>query len=145
MPSSIPVPQIKLGKIKERSQMCQRYTTDGRIKDVELPVLLQTCADDGVRAYLLDSDNQYYDEKTGTWVQLINEIDYVPLQTRIKPEKDDIYNDIGNTLFKITSEQAQAEQYRLAKQKNNWNRILTLASILIGGLIIVAGIVYIWG
>src|SRR3972149_9772703 len=141
MPTSVPLPSLKWGKRKERSQMCEFFTVDGRNKDVELPVL-NNIADDGLRAYLIDADNLYYDPDDKTWHQLINEVDYEPLQLRVDHPHAEFEN-IGDNLFRITSEQAQAEQYRKAKLNNAWDKIVTLFAIVFSALVVVAGIVYI--
>lgn len=70
MSPSIPIPQVRLGKLKTRSQMWEMFTDDGRIVSLELPVLLSCCDDPAHgKAFLIDTANQYTDER-GYWIQV---------------------------------------------------------------------------
>jgi len=150
MPATISVPTIKWGKRKERSQMCEVLTVDGRWIDKELPAL-NNCVDDGHRAFLLDANNQYYCEEDKTWHQILNELDQVPLSLREKSYLSDGKIDdedlkaVGDDLFKLTSEQAQAEEYRKAKTNDAWNKLMWLFTIVFGALVIIAGMAYLKG
>jgi hypothetical protein len=147
---SIPLPTLKFGKRKERSQMCEALTVDGRWVDKEMPAL-NNCVDDGHRAFLLDADNQYYCPEDGQWHQVLSELDAVPLQLRttsylIDGEDDDEdIKKISNDLFMITSEQAQAEQYRIAKQSDSWDKLMWIFTIVFGSFVVICGMVFIWG
>lgn len=79
VPTNIPIPQIKLGKLKARSQMWEMFTDDGRVIDIELPVLTGCCDDPAHgKAFLLDAENQYTNEQ-GYWVQIGADRSLMPL------------------------------------------------------------------
>jgi len=149
--SSIPIPQIKLGKRKERSQMCEVFTDDGRWKDKELPAL-NSCVDDesvGI-AFLLDPENQYLAEDNN-WHQLITEKSQIPLSLRKQNIYQGGHNDkaelaqLGNDLFKLTAEQKQAERFKNAQASEAWNKFLWIVSIVCGTMVLIAGMRYLWG
>ena len=151
MPSSIPLPQIKFGKRKERSQMCELFTDDGRWVDVELPAL-NSCVDDEPfsKAYLLDPENQFLAEDNN-WHQLITEKSQIPLSLREQNIYQNGENDekeleaLSNSLFRLTAEQKQAEQFKKAQSTEAWNKFLWIVSIVMGSLILIAGMRYLWG
>jgi hypothetical protein len=73
-------------------------TDDGRLVLRETPVLHSCAVDNELCAgFLIDSSNQYQDETTLEWVQIVDEKSTIPLclldPTRmdgmVKPEKDD--------------------------------------------------------
>jgi len=88
-----------IGKTKERSQMCEIFTEDGRIIDVEIKVLKGCAADDNLcSAWLLDADNQMQDELTGLWFQLLGERSTIPIAVReVKKVKD--LKELINSIF----------------------------------------------
>ena len=150
MGKTVTLPSVKWGKRKDRSQMCEVFTVDGRWKDVELPALIN-CVDDGQRGFLLDPANQYYCEEDKTWHQPITEISQVPLSFRVtndlsdgKSDKSDLKK-VSDGIFKITSEQAQAEQYRIANTNSAWNKLMWLFTIVFGSIVIVAGMMFLRG
>lgn len=142
---------INLGKRKERSQMCELFTDDGRLIDMELPAL-NSCVDSeslGI-AFLLDPQNQFLAEDNN-WHQLITEKSQIPLSLRnqaiVKDGEQTIaeLNLLGDGLFKLTAEQKQAEQFRKAQSTEVWNKFLWIVSIVCGSFVIIAGMRYIWG
>jgi hypothetical protein len=147
MPTSIPVPQIKFGKTKQRSQMCDVFTIDGRLKIIELPVL-HNCASDGDHAFILDDNNQYYCEDDKTWHQILDERDAVPLQLR----KDSYFADgehdeqdlkeIRDELFRISSERAQAKEYARANTNDNWDKLKWIFTCVFGSLTVISALVF---
>ncbi len=126
VPTSIPVPQVKLGKRKERSQMWEMHTIDGRNVDIELNVL-QGCCDDPEhgKAFLIDPQNQYTNEQ-GYWVQIGSENSLMPLcmieDTKIlgnqnKPgtsDDDTLITDLVDQLFHEASE---------ARKEKVWSKV----------------------
>lgn len=78
-----------IGKTKARSQMCRIGTDDGRIVEVEIPVLKGCAAHDlWCSAWVLDAENQMQDETSGMWFQLLGERSTIPIclitETKIK-------------------------------------------------------------
>lgn len=122
LPSSIPIPQIKLGKRKTRSQMWEMFTDDGRIINIELDVLTG-CCDDAAhgKGFLLDAQNQYTDED-GYWKQVGWDRSLMPLcmieETKIlgesnKPGTNDDETLLTNLVDQIFHEAKEARQERL--------------------------------
>ena len=154
MPIAIPgVPsfQIKLGKRKERSQMCELLTDDGRWIDIELPALYSCMADESLHStYLIDADNQFLAEDNN-WHQLLTEKSQVPLCLR----KESIYqdgvdditelNNLANDLFRLTSKKKQSEQFIQMNKDATWNKILWLVTIICSTMIVIAGAQMLWG
>lgn len=149
--ANIPLPTIKFGKRKERSQMCEILTDDGRWVDKELPALYSCVQDEqSGLAFLIDPQNQYLSEDN-TWHQLLSEKSQVPICLREKSifqdgdndEKE--LNDISDQLFVLTSEQAQAEQFEKARQSEVWNKILWIVSIICGVMLLLGAMNYFKG
>lgn len=151
MPQSIPIPRITLGKRKERSQMCEILTDDGRWIDQELPALY-SCVDweDKGISFLLDSNNQYLAEDDN-WHQLLSEKTQVPLcfrQTSIYQDGKDDEKDlkaVSGQLFKLTREDAKAQQFKKAKENEVWNRVVWAISIVCGTMLAIAAMQHFWG
>ena len=149
--ASIPLPKISLGKTKERSQMCEVFTIDGRLPDKEL-VVGSGCADDEKTglAFILDPQNQYLAEDN-TWHQLVSENSQIPICLRETSMYQDGDNDekeletLGNDIYKQRYNQAKAEQFEIAKQSESWNKFLWLVTIVFGSLLCIAAMQYIWG
>lgn len=69
-----------VGKTKARSQMLLIRTDDGRLVEREVPVLSSCAVDDDLCAgYLVDVSNQYQDETTGVWYQIVDEKSTIPI------------------------------------------------------------------
>src|SRR3990170_2888065 len=93
MPLSIPLPQVKFGKIKKRSQICEILTDDGRWVDRELPVEYSCVVwEEAGLKFLLDPDNQYLAED-GLWHQILTETSAVPLCPNVANKLQDGKND----------------------------------------------------
>jgi hypothetical protein len=122
MPTQIPIPQVKLGKRKERSQMWEMFTDDGRCVDLELPVLTGCCDDPThSKGFLLDADNQYTDER-GYWIQVGWDRSLMPLcmigKTKIlgMQNKDGVHDDdalITDLVDQIFHEAKEGAQEKL--------------------------------
>ena len=153
LPSAIPIPRISFGKVKERSIMCIILTQARKIRIKELPVL-NSCVYweelNPALKFLIDSNNQYLGPD-GNWYQIYSENSYIPLcpgeGSYLQDGQDDAKEKkaIKNQLFKVTSRQTEAEQFKKAKENDAWNKLMWIVSIVFGSLVIVAGIVYIGG
>lgn len=149
MPASIPIPQLKIGKRKERSQVIEALTDDGRWIDHELPVNNSCMPWEEVQmAFLVDSDNQYQAED-GNWHQLITEKDMIPLCLRkpngLQCEKSKELENLGNGIFKVSFEQKLLEGIVKAKTSESWNKFVWIVSIVCGAMVMIAGIRYFGG
>lgn len=146
---SIPIPIIKFGKTKEKSQLCEVFTIDGRQRQIDFPAKT-TFIDDGERAFLINENNQYFDKQVGVWVQPIFAAHVIPLQFREKdPLADNInddqqYKNLVDNLFKITAEEKQSKQYAEANANEAWGKFIWIITIVFGTLLAVAAIVK-WG
>ena len=145
---NIPVPQIKFGKRKTRSQMFEILTIDGRWIDVELPVSFN-CSDDEARggAFLLDSDNQY-EAEDGTMHQIVSEKSLIPIcmisQSKLLDGKNDDaeLKKISEDVFNLTFEQKKAEQFAKLKKNEIWDKALWIVSIVCGTFLVIAAFNY---
>jgi hypothetical protein len=69
-----------IGKTKVRSQMLSMKTDDGRLVEREVPVLSSCAIDEDLCAgFLIDASNQYQDERSGIWYQIIDEKSTIPI------------------------------------------------------------------
>ncbi len=153
MPSniSIPLAQIKLGKHKQRSQMCEVLTDDGRWVDIEIPAKF-SCVDDehSKMAFLLDPENQYWAEDNN-WHQLLTEKSQLPLALRKQSVYQDGQNDekeiskLGNDLFRLTWYQKKMEQFEKIKQSEVWNKLVLIVTIMCVTILIIVAIRYLKG
>ena len=133
--------------------MCIISTQARKIRIVELPVL-NSCVHwaelDPALKFLIDVNNQYLGPD-GNWYQVYSENSYIPLALYTQNYLQDGENDdkekrgIRNALFKITSRQTEAEQFKKAKENDAWNKLMWIVSIVFGSFVIVAGIVYLGG
>lgn len=143
---SIPIPQLKFGKRKVRSQMCVLLTEDGRWDEKEYPVAHGVIEDEqaGLK-WLIMPDNQYLADD-GYWYQILTEMSQVPLCPRNPSFLTDGKNDdkelgeIANELFGITFEDKKTEQFLKAGQSVVWDKIMWIVSIVCGSMIIFAAI-----
>ena len=150
LPNSIPIPTIKLGKRKARSQMCEVFTDDGRWLDKEYPALYSYVEDEEAgMTYILDPENQFKAEDN-TMHQLLTEKSAIPLclrQANAYQDKDGVAktNDLvtlGNDLFRLTSKQKMAEQFRAIQVNDAWNKFIWIVSIVCGSMVVIAGMRY---
>jgi len=153
MPSSIPIPQIKFGKRKERSVMCEVFRDDGKWTVVELPALYSCVDNDMVKpgvAFLIDADNQYLAED-GNWHQLITEKSQIPICLRKVNMYQDGKNDdkeleeLGNELFIQTFEEKQVEAIEKAQQADKWDKVQRIVIIVCATILVIVGIRWITG
>lgn len=147
MPASIPLPQIKWGKRKERSQMCVMFTSDGREENIELDALHGSIQNKKLTtqdAFILSAENQFFDEDDSTWKQLINEMSGVPI-CMIKPMSEDEVNKRWGDIFENASVSAMIQKQKEAFQSVIWEKLTWIVSIVFGSFIIIAAIQYFKG
>ena len=128
--ANIPLPVIHWGKRKERSQMCEIFTDDGRIVIDEMAVI-KSCVDDDTReeGFLLDSDDQFLGEDNH-WYQILYEKSALPVcMIGNKVAQEANLTSVLNQLFLESQESAKEEQYRLAGKNVWWDRIVVIVSI----------------
>ncbi len=94
-----------IGKTKTRSQILLMKTADGRLVYREFPVLSAAAVDEELcSGYLLYGDNQYQDEITRQWVQIVDEKSTVPI-CLLSPidlkEKENDPKDGKSKMFKL--------------------------------------------
>jgi len=131
-------PKKALGKIKQRSQMMHLYTDDGRVPDHELDVL-KGCAvqHEWYSGWLMDSENQFQDETTGAWYQLIGERSTIPI-CLLKPNQ---VKDLKDLLDRIFHESWTLDLMKISrdveKEKSKaWTYIILGTPIILGALIL---------
>lgn len=142
MPKTLTVPTIKWGKRKERSQMCEIFTEDGRIVDMELDVLhgcVQNKMLESGDAHLLSEENQFLDEEDGIWKQQIGELSVEPIcminpnaMGDVKKRVEGIYADRRKSLMMMENKKALRSPIM--------DKLLWIITIVCGTAIIIAGI-----
>ncbi len=149
-PTSIVIPTIKWGKRKERSQMFEFLTVDGRWVDKEMPALYNCGVDDVTRTgVIIDPENQYLAEDNN-WHQLVWENSQIPLCLRKSNTLTDGENDkeyleeISNDIFRQSSERAQAAEFEKAKKNDAWNKVMWMISIVCGSTLLIAAMQHFW-
>lgn len=141
--NSIPIPRIYLGKRKERSQMCEIHTIDGKIVELELDVVRSCAAKPETNtAYLLDAENQYLNEN-GDWTQILWENSLYPVCSVIKREEEDTKR-LLLQIYREAKAQAKAEQYKKIDQ-NKMSAFIMIVSIFCATMIVIAGIAWLRG
>lgn len=132
-------PKIVWGKHKPRSQMCDMFTEDGKIVDIEMDVA-RACLDDDIRnnAFLADSTNQYRGE-SGAWVQPLWERTAFPIACRT-PRSDEDFTDLLDNLFAEAYEIKEAEQFKKAREDQGGKALWTVC-IVMGSLLVVSAMI----
>lgn len=135
MPASIPIPQVKFGKRKERSQMCVLQTKDGRWLDKEYPVGHCIIDESAGMAWDIADDNLYLGED-GNWYQILSEESEIPICPRVphyladgEHDDADVINR-SNEIFALSFEDKKTEQFLKARQSDMWNRIMWIAAMI---------------
>jgi hypothetical protein len=127
-----------VGKVKTRSQMMLLGTDDCRILEPELDVL-KGCAvhHSWLSGWLLDSENQFQDEKTGAWYQLVGERSTIPISL-LKPTKVKNLKDLMNRIFheSWTMDLLQAARDIAKEKAKAWTYIILGTPIILGALIL---------
>jgi len=140
----ISVPSIKWGKRKNRSQMCEIFTDDGRILTVELAVLFG-CVDDPERkmGFLLDDENQFVSED-GHWTQILGERSSIPM-CLVKPENADVLKNRIGTMGREVRENAKQQLYDDAKKNLFADKILNIVVVGVVALLIFGAMKFLRG
>ena len=130
-----------IGKTKTRSQMCEVFTEDGRIIDMEVPVLKGCAADDDkCSAWLLDPSNQVQDESTLTWFQPIGERSTIPMEV-INDLPDLDTKEYQKLIDKIFHESWVLDLIVIGRESAR-NKILGWVALMLGSTIIMGGLVF---
>lgn len=146
MPTSIPLPQIKFGKTKERSQMNLVYTGDGRILEREFPCGISSINDDDHRSrYLIDPDNQYQGDD-GNMYQMLFDKDAVPLCLRktskyrdgIEDEKD--MKSLRAGIFKQAFKDKQMEGIESINNSDAWDKAYKIVMLICATILVIVAI-----
>jgi hypothetical protein len=142
MPTSIPLPQISFGKVKERSQWCEIHTIDRRIMEMPLDVI-RSCADNPKNnmAFLLDGANQYFNENK-EWTQILWEQSLYPVCSVVKRSDEDTKK-LLLQIYREAKAQAKAEQYK--KMANGQTLFITIVSIFCATFMVIAAMAYFRG
>ena len=138
---AITLPTLKWGKRKERSQMAEVFTEDGRIATYEFDVL-QTCIDEPDKgiAFMLDAENQFSGDG-GVWYQILWERTCYPVSmivTGKDPDLEKLMNQIPAETYDRESE-LQLNKVNKANKMTPW---LWIISIVVSGFIVIAGLRY---
>lgn len=149
MPSSIPLPQIKLGKRKDKTQMGHVSTTDGRVVPEEIPVTSNCAMSDKFTALFLMDDTEQYLGPDGHFYQLWSDKDTIPLMPKsesVKKAKGE--KSIANSKDAIFNLTEDIETYRnlMQAKKNDFGDTLKwIVSIVFGSLVIIAALYFFVG
>jgi len=129
-----------IGKTKTRSQMCEVFTEDGRMVDIEIPVLKGCVADDEkCSAWLLDPENQVQDEKTGLWYQVIGERSTIPMEV-IKDLRDLDDKEYRTLIDKIFHESWVLDLITIGREAAR-NKVLSWVALMLGSTVCLAALV----
>jgi hypothetical protein len=149
MPGSLSIPQIHFGKTKEKSQMFEIITTDGRLPVEEIPVIAN-CADSEKHgaAFIIDYQEQYQAED-GTFHQLVSDKSQLPLlpksEQKLFEAKEKELNGMAKDIFELTEDKKIDEQFEAAKNNDRGDVIKWVVSVVMGAFVIIAAMQYIWG
>jgi len=144
--TSIPLPSIKFAKKKERSQICEIFTDDGRLADKEEPVANSCAKDDTLEiAWLLVPENQFMAED-GNWHQLVSEHSQIPICLIKESKLQDGDNDeaeldaLSNDLYIVTFWQKMTEGIMKAKRGDALNKMQVIVGMICGTIILIGGL-----
>ncbi len=144
--------KISLGKRKQRSQMCEMFTDDGRIVTIEEPVL-RGCMDDPDKGmgFLIDEANQFTAED-GTWTQILGERSTLPLCLITKSKITDTPNSANDPLRKLidqifheSQEAEKLNQYVQAARNIALDKITQIVAIVCSAMLLIYGFNHFWG
>ena len=130
---------LKFGKRKQRSQMCELFTDDGRLLTVEHDVL-RGCIDDPLKGmgFIIDGANQFLDEQ-GNWVQLLGERSTIPICPVTISHITDL-KALKGQIFHESHEESKVQQYKKAAQSEFMNKILWMITIPCVTFLIIFGV-----
>lgn len=144
MPKTLTIPTLKWGKRKERSQVCEIFTEDGRIVDMELDVLhgcVQNKALESGDAHLISQENQFLDEEDDIWKQQIGELSVLPI-CMINPKSIGDSKDRVEKIYADRLESTMMATNKEALKSPVMERLLWIISIVCCTAIVIAGISY---
>jgi len=142
-----------IGKTKPRSLIAYIRTQDRKLIRKELPILFGNAyqeAEGEDKKYLIDDNNQYLDTD-GNWCQFYDEKSFIPLALRTKHYLQDNDDDekqkqkLRNELYIITRGQAADSVCKKMNENEHWQRLQWIISIVMGGFVLIAAIVYFGG
>jgi len=146
---SIPLPQIKWGKHKEKSQMCEVLTTDGRLVIDEVPVTANSAVSDKYGCVFIIDYQEQYEAEDGTFHQLVSDKSRLPLmpvsETVLKAAKEKQLEGMVNDIFELTEDMKIYEQFANAKKSEFGETLKWIVSFVMGGFVIIAAIVHFGG
>ena len=139
MPSSIPLPQVSLGRVKAKTQMCLLITNYGEVVRKEMETFLQTALDHKAKkAYLLDWDEQMMGED-GLMYQVIYEKSCLPVCFTDEPDvKEEELDEVLNSMFDESFQVKINTDLENANKNNVWDKIMLIISIVCGTILIIA-------
>ena len=131
------------GKKKERSEVCEVLTDDGRWVNREMSALYSCVDDEGTgAAFIIDGENQYYDPEDGCWHQLIHEKSEIPICMRKQNALQDGNGDeterakLGDKIFVTAFGQRISEAIEAAHESEMMNKAVMIVSIICGTILI---------
>jgi hypothetical protein len=129
-----------IGKTKTRSQMCEVFTEDGRIVDLEIPVLKGcVAADDKCSAWLMDPENQVQDESTGIWYQVYGERSTIPMEV-IKDLPDPTKDEYTKLIQKIFHESWVLDLIVIGRESAR-NKVMSWVALMLGSTVCLSALV----
>lgn len=138
---TITLPALKWGKRKERSQMSEIFTLDGKIVEREI-LALRACLDDPDfgNGFLADAGNQYKAENGKYTIQLLQEHSAFPLTTKVTRNWAN-FTKLVDQLWIESKSLAISAQYS-KNLHNPMTTFLWIISIVFGSFVVVAGMRY---
>jgi hypothetical protein len=142
--ANIPLPRVSFGKRKQRSQMCEVFTDDGRIILVEHEVLRGCVADyQKGMGFILDSDNQMVNED-GYWSQVLGERCTIPM-CMIKPSNIKDLRALVNQISHETRAAAKMAEYEKANKNKFMEKIIWIVGMPISAFLLIYMANKFWG
>lgn len=127
-----------IGKTKQRSQMSLICTDDGRLVDLEIPVLEGCMAEDTLcHGWVLDTANQLQDEKTGIWYQIVGDRSCIPVCVISDTKITDLEKLVNNIFHNSwVMDLITAGRDAAADKARQWFYILCGVPIILGALVL---------
>lgn len=135
------IPTIRFGKRKQRSQMCEVFTDDGRIATIELDVM-KSCVDDPDKGigFLLDADDQFMMEDRH-WYQVLYEKSAIPIcMIKGSDVVETQLSTVLNQIFDESQEAAKEHQYNIATKNAMMDKLIWIIAIVCSSAIILFAI-----
>jgi hypothetical protein len=149
MPLAIPLPQVNLGKRKDKTQMCHVSTTDGRLVAEEIPVTANCVMSDKHTALFLIDDTEQYQGPDGHFYQLYSDKSQIPLmpksEGRKKVEQEKSMANSAAGIFDVTADIKTWENFMAAKKNDYGDTLKWVMSIVFGSFVIIAALYFFFG